>query len=96
MMERLICLGWLRLRADQSGYLYGRSKKGLDIRQYGGNAGSTNVLRVMGAAGMRSAKTAGSSGTGGHEHGLIQRPADPRLGLVKSSWAAICSRRIVA
>ena len=50
MMERLICLGiGYAFGLIQSGYLYGRSK-GLDIRQYGsGNAGSTNVLRVMGA-----------------------------------------------
>ncbi|MBR9943050.1 glycerol-3-phosphate 1-O-acyltransferase PlsY [Clostridiaceae bacterium Marseille-Q3526] len=49
-MERLICLGiGYAFGLIQSGYLYGRSK-GLDIRQYGsGNAGSTNVLRVMGA-----------------------------------------------
>ena len=51
MMERLICLGiGYAFGLIQSGYLccYGRSK-GLDIRQYGsGNAGSTNVLRVMG------------------------------------------------
>ena len=48
-MERLICLGiGYAFGLIQSGYLYGRSK-GLDIRQYGsGNAGSTNVLRVMG------------------------------------------------
>lgn len=50
MMERLICLGiGYAFGLIQSGYLYGRSK-GLDIRQYGsGNAGSTNVLRVIGA-----------------------------------------------
>lgn len=50
MLERLICLGiGYAFGLIQSGYLYGRSK-GLDIRQYGsGNAGSTNVLRVMGA-----------------------------------------------
>ena len=50
MMERLICLGiGYAFGLIQLGYLYGRSK-GLDIRQYGsGNAGSTNVLRVMGA-----------------------------------------------
>ena len=49
MMERLVCLGiGYAFGLIQSGYLYGRSK-GLDIRQYGsGNAGSTNVLRVMG------------------------------------------------
>lgn len=49
-MERLLCVGIGYLFGlIQSGYLYGKSKK-LDIRQYGsGNAGSTNVLRVMGA-----------------------------------------------
>ena len=54
MMERLICLGiGYAFGLIQSGYLYGRSK-GFDIRQYGsGNAGSTNVLRVVGKkAGM--------------------------------------------
>lgn len=48
-MERLIALviGYA-FGLIQSGYLYGRTKK-VDIRQYGsGNAGSTNVLRVMG------------------------------------------------
>ncbi|MEG2870334.1 MAG: glycerol-3-phosphate 1-O-acyltransferase PlsY [Clostridium sp.] len=48
-MERLICLviGYA-FGLIQSGYLYGKSKN-MDIRQYGsGNAGSTNVLRVMG------------------------------------------------
>lgn len=48
-MERLICIGIGYLFGlIQSGYLYGRVKK-VDIRQHGsGNAGSTNVLRVMG------------------------------------------------
>lgn len=55
MMERLVCLGiGYAFGLIQSGYLYGRSK-GLDIRQYGsGNAGSTNVLRVMGKKQERS------------------------------------------
>lgn len=48
-MERLICLVFgYAFGLIQSGYLYGKSKN-MDIRQYGsGNAGSTNVLRVMG------------------------------------------------
>lgn len=48
-MERLMCLGiGYAFGLIQSGYLYGRSKN-IDIRKYGsGNAGSTNVLRVMG------------------------------------------------
>ena len=48
-MERLICLAiGYAFGLIQSGYLYGRTKN-MDIRQYGsGNAGSTNVLRVMG------------------------------------------------
>lgn len=48
-MERLLCVGIGYLFGLlQSGYLYGKSKQ-MDIRQYGsGNAGSTNVLRVMG------------------------------------------------
>lgn len=48
-MERLICLAvGYGFGLIQSGYLYGKSKN-MDIRQYGsGNAGSTNVLRVMG------------------------------------------------
>ena len=48
-MERLICIviGYA-FGLIQSGYLYGRLNH-MDIRQYGsGNAGSTNVLRVMG------------------------------------------------
>lgn len=48
-MERLISLviGYA-FGLIQSGYLYGRFKR-MDIRQHGsGNAGSTNVLRVMG------------------------------------------------
>lgn len=48
-MERLICLviGYA-FGLIQSGYIYGKSKH-MDIRKYGsGNAGSTNVLRVMG------------------------------------------------
>lgn len=48
-MERLISLviGYA-FGLIQSGYLYGKSQH-MDIRQYGsGNAGSTNVLRVMG------------------------------------------------
>lgn len=48
-MERLISLviGYA-FGLIQSGYLYGRFKR-VDIRQHGsGNAGSTNVLRVMG------------------------------------------------
>lgn len=49
MMERLISIGIGYLFGLlQSGYLYGKSRH-MDIRQYGsGNAGSTNVLRVMG------------------------------------------------
>lgn len=49
MIERLISIGIGYLFGlVQSGYLYGKSKH-MDIRQYGsGNAGSTNVLRVMG------------------------------------------------
>jgi len=48
-MERIICIGIGYLFGlVQSGYLYGKTKN-MDIRQYGsGNAGSTNVLRVMG------------------------------------------------
>ena len=48
-MERVLCIGIGYLFGlIQSGYLYGRTKH-MDIRQYGsGNAGSTNVLRVMG------------------------------------------------
>ena len=48
-MERVLCIiiGYL-FGLIQSGYLYGRTKH-MDIRQHGsGNAGSTNVLRVMG------------------------------------------------
>ena len=48
-MERIVCVvvGYV-FGLLQSGYLYGRTKN-MDIRQYGsGNAGSTNVLRVMG------------------------------------------------
>lgn len=48
-MERVICIaiGYL-FGLFQSGYLYGKTKN-MDIRQYGsGNAGSTNVLRVLG------------------------------------------------
>ena len=48
-MERVICLvmGYV-FGLFQTGYLYSRSKN-MDIRNYGsGNAGSTNVLRVMG------------------------------------------------
>lgn len=48
-MERLICLvmGYV-FGLFQTGYLYSRMQ-GMDIRQHGsGNAGSTNVLRVMG------------------------------------------------
>ncbi len=48
-MERIICvaIGYV-FGLIQSGYLYGRIKH-IDIRQHGsGNAGSTNVLRVMG------------------------------------------------
>lgn len=48
-MERLICIviGYI-FGLIQSGYLYGKVNH-MDIRQYGsGNAGSTNVLRVMG------------------------------------------------
>lgn len=48
-MERVICLaiGYL-FGLFQSGYIYGKTKN-MDIRQYGsGNAGSTNVLRVLG------------------------------------------------
>ena len=46
---RLICIviGYV-FGLFQTGYIYGKSK-GMDIRKYGsGNAGSTNVLRVMG------------------------------------------------
>lgn len=48
-MERLFCIGIGYLFGlIQSGYLYGKSKS-MDIRKYGsGNAGSTNVLRVLG------------------------------------------------
>ena len=48
-MERFLCVGIGYLFGLlQSGYLYGKSRQ-MDIRQYGsGNAGSTNVLRVMG------------------------------------------------
>lgn len=48
-MERVLCLGIGYLFGlIQSGYLYGKTKH-MDIRQHGsGNAGSTNVLRVMG------------------------------------------------
>ena len=48
-MERLLCIGIGYLFGlIQSGYLYGKSKR-MDIRRYGsGNAGSTNVLRVLG------------------------------------------------
>ena len=48
-MERLICIviGYI-FGLIQSGYLYGKANH-MEIRQYGsGNAGSTNVLRVMG------------------------------------------------
>lgn len=48
-MERMICLamGYV-FGLFQTGYLYSKSQ-GMDIRQHGsGNAGSTNVLRVMG------------------------------------------------
>lgn len=48
-MERVICLimGYV-FGLFQTGYLYSRSH-GIDIRNYGsGNAGSTNILRVMG------------------------------------------------
>lgn len=48
-MERVICIaiGYL-FGLFQSGYLYGKTKN-MDIRQHGsGNAGSTNVLRVLG------------------------------------------------
>ena len=48
-MERLICIviGYI-FGLIQSGYLYGKANH-MDIRQFGsGNAGSTNVLRVMG------------------------------------------------
>ena len=48
-MERLISIviGYI-FGLIQSGYLYGKANH-MDIRQYGsGNAGSTNVLRVMG------------------------------------------------
>lgn len=48
-MERLISLAiGYAFGLIQSGYLFGKTKH-MDIRQYGsGNAGSTNVLRVMG------------------------------------------------
>ncbi len=49
MMERMICLvmGYV-FGLFQTGYLYSR-KHNMDIRNYGsGNAGSTNILRVMG------------------------------------------------
>ena len=48
-MERILCLGIGYLFGlIQSGYWYGKTKH-MDIRQHGsGNAGSTNVLRVMG------------------------------------------------
>ena len=48
-MERLICVAiGYAFGLIQSGYLYGRINH-IDIRQHGsGNAGSTNVLRVMG------------------------------------------------
>lgn len=48
-MERLISLAiGYAFGLIQSGYLYGK-KNHIDIRQHGsGNAGSTNVLRVMG------------------------------------------------
>ena len=48
-MERVICLvmGYV-FGLFQTGYLYSRAH-GIDIRNYGsGNAGSTNILRVMG------------------------------------------------
>lgn len=48
-MERVICLviGYV-FGLFQTGYLYSKAQ-GMDIRQHGsGNAGSTNVLRVMG------------------------------------------------
>ncbi|MGN0158063.1 MAG: glycerol-3-phosphate 1-O-acyltransferase PlsY [Brotaphodocola sp.] len=48
-MERVICLamGYV-FGLFQTGYLYSKSH-GIDIRNYGsGNAGSTNILRVMG------------------------------------------------
>lgn len=49
-MERLLCvaLGYL-FGIFQTGYLYGKIVEKLDIRNFGsGNAGSTNVLRVLG------------------------------------------------
>jgi len=48
-MERLLCLAMgYAFGLLQSGYLYSRLHE-VDIRQHGsGNAGSTNVLRVMG------------------------------------------------
>lgn len=48
-MERVICwvMGYV-FGLFQTGYLYSKSH-GIDIRNYGsGNAGSTNILRVMG------------------------------------------------
>lgn len=48
-MERVICLvmGYV-FGLFQTGYLYSKAH-GIDIRNYGsGNAGSTNILRVMG------------------------------------------------
>ncbi len=48
-MERIICLaiGYV-LGLFQTGYIYGKNQ-GIDIRQHGsGNAGTTNVLRVLG------------------------------------------------
>ncbi len=50
MTERLICLviGYV-CGLFQTGYIVGKAK-GIDIRKYGsGNAGTTNILRTMGA-----------------------------------------------
>ena len=50
MTERLICLaiGYV-CGLFQTGYIVGKAK-GIDIRQHGsGNAGTTNILRTMGA-----------------------------------------------